>query len=128
MDAVKLCALGLLCLMALLVLRQWRPEWAPLLRLTAIVVLGGALVGIMGSALSVIRGWSEGILPETVWSLMTKALGLAVITEMAAGICRDSGEMSLASWIETAGKLEILLLALPLAEDVLHVAKELMGV
>ena len=128
MESVKFGAVALVCLIMLLVLRSWRPEWAPLLRLAAAVVFGGALMGTVGTVITTLRGWSEHMVSDAVWSLLVKTLGLAIITEMAAGICRDSGEASLAAWVETAGKIEILLLTLPLAEEVLTVAKDLMGV
>lgn len=123
MDAVKIGALALVCLMLLFVLRQWKPEWAPLVRMTAAIVFGTLAMTMVSTVLS-FAGDLTGALPEGVWPTMTKALGLALLTEVAAGICRDSGEATLATWVEMAGKLEILILSFPQIEGILEMASE----
>jgi stage III sporulation protein AD len=48
-----------------------------------------------------------------------KVLGIAYLTELAAGICRDTGEQALAQRVELGGKVLILLLAIPVLNAVL---------
>jgi stage III sporulation protein AD len=130
MDGTKIGALSLLLLVALLLLRQHKPEWAPLLRMAGAILFGGFLVASVGEAMGVIRSLAPGgggALPEETWAILLKALGLAFLTEITAGICRDSGEAGLASWVEMAGKMEILLLALPLVREVLGAVSSLLG-
>ena len=54
-----------------------------------------------------------GLLGESAASpyatLVMRALGVAVVSETVAGICRESKEASVASYIEMAGRLEILM-------------------
>jgi stage III sporulation protein AD len=93
------------------------------------VVALGLTVGLVSTVLTYITdlatatGASEG----EGWSLLLKALGVAFLTETAASVCRDSGETGLATWVETAGKLEILLLSFPLIRTVLDTVTELLG-
>jgi stage III sporulation protein AD len=54
-------------------------------------------------------------------------LGLAILTQICAEICKESGEGGIASAIELIGKIEILVLALPLINDILTVAKNLIA-
>ncbi len=126
MDAVKIGALALVCLVVLFVLRQWKPEWAPLVRVAAALVFGTLIVTMASTVLTFTEGLVAA-LPDGVWPILVKALGIAFLTEVAAGICRDSGEATLASWVETAGKLELLILALPLIERILDTAGELLN-
>ena len=42
-------------------------------------------------------------------------------------ICRDFGEISIAQKVETAGKVEILVLSLPLVRSVIELSRELMS-
>ena len=130
MDGTKIGALSLLLLIALLLLRQHKPEWAPLLRMAGAVLFGGFLIAAVGEAVNAIRSLAPSggdALPEGTWAILLKALGLAFLTELTAGICRDSGETGLASWVEMAGKIEILLLSLPLVENVLSAVSGLLG-
>lgn len=59
-------------------------------------------------------------------TLLMKALGIALTTELCADICRDCGESALGSGIEFAGKAEILLLSLPLMKQIMETAEGVM--
>jgi stage III sporulation protein AD len=61
------------------------------------------------------------------WPILLKALGVAFLTETAASVCRDSGETGLATWVEIAGKLEILLLSFPLIRTVMDTVTDMLG-
>ena len=55
-----------------------------------------------------------------------RATGIALIAELTASFCRDLGEGSVADGVLLFGKLEILVLCLPLIDAVLEIAKELL--
>lgn len=116
-------------LVALLMLRQYKPEWAAFIRVAVTAVAVGMLLLPAGTVLAYVTELTEGTeaLDGETWEILLKALGIAFITETAASICRDSGEGTLASWVETAGKLEILLLSFPLIRTVMDTVTELLG-
>ena len=58
--------------------------------------------------------------------IVLRALGIALICELTAVFCRDLGENTLADGVQLFGKLEILVLSLPLVDKVLEMAKELL--
>ncbi len=58
-------------------------------------------------------------------STLLKALGIACVCQTGGDVCRDMGEGSVAFALELAGKIEIASLALPIAADLLAVAREL---
>ena len=49
------------------------------------------------------------------------------MTQIACDACRDLGERGVAARVETAGKLAVLLTSLPLFEEILQIAGELIG-
>ena len=57
--------------------------------------------------------------------LMLKVLGITVITQFVADICRDNGENALATATETAAKISIMVLILPLFETVISIVNGL---
>ncbi len=57
--------------------------------------------------------------------LMLKGLGVAVITRICASVCREAGRGGIADYVELAGRLEILLLCLPLMSRIIGAASEL---
>ncbi|MCI9642935.1 MAG: hypothetical protein HFJ98_09220 [Eubacterium sp.] len=53
--------------------------------------------------------------------LMMKVLGIVLITQFTADLCRDCGEHSLASQTETAAKIIVVSMILPLFETVIKI-------
>lgn len=129
MEGARIGGLALVGLVALLVLRQYKPEWAVFIRMAVTVVSMGIILTMAGTVIAYVTELTEGTgaLDGATWSLLLRALGIAFLTETAASICRDSGEASLAGWVETAGKLEILLLSFPLIRTVLDTVAALLG-
>ena len=129
MEWARIGGVATVGLTALLILRAYKPEWAPFLRMAVTVVALGLTVALASTVLTYITDLASatGALEGEEWSLLLKALGVAFLTETAASVCRDSGETGLATWVETAGKLEILLLSFPLIRTVKDTVTELLG-
>lgn len=58
--------------------------------------------------------------------LMFKVLGIALVTQIVADLCRDCGESALASQTEVAAKIIIVTLILPLFETVVKIISGLL--
>ena len=58
--------------------------------------------------------------------LMLKVLGIALITQITADICRDCGETALAGQTEVASKIIIVAMILPLFEAVVKIISGLL--
>jgi stage III sporulation protein AD len=56
-------------------------------------------------------------------SILLRALGITYLTSISADICRSSGEASVAGYIESAGRVELLLLAVPLFSELFELAR-----
>ncbi len=123
LKAALLAAAGLVCL---LLLRQWKGEFLPLVRVGLCVGFALLLLTASEPIADFLRelGAVAGI--STYVTLLLKALGLAVLTQCCADICRECGEGGVASGVELVGKLEILLLSLPLIREILAAAGELL--
>ena len=119
----------MLGLTALLLLRAYKPEWAPFLRMAVTVVALGLTLTLAATVLGYVTDLAAatGALDGVGWPILLKALGVAFLTEAAASVCRDSGEGGLATWVETAGKLEILLLSFPLISTVMDTVTDILG-
>ncbi len=129
MEGARIGGLALIGLAALLVLRQYKPEWAPFIRMAVTVAAMGSILTMAGSVITCLSDLTEGMGAPSgdTRALLLKALGVAFLTETSATICRDSGENTLAGWVETAGKLEILLLSFPLIRTVMETVADLLG-
>lgn len=64
-------------------------------------------------------------LSEVYLRVLFKGLGICYITQITADCCRDSGQSALASQAEIAGKLSMIVIALPLFKAVLEIIEVL---
>lgn len=123
MDIVKIAFVGILTVLLYGLLRQLKPEIAPL------IVLGGAAVifiTLTESLLNVSGSVDEmmslaGLEKENV-SLLMKALGICVVTQFAADICYDNSGSSIAAAVELAGRVGAVSLAMPMIKTVAQIA------
>jgi stage III sporulation protein AD len=54
-----------------------------------------------------------------------KVIGICLVTEFTANVCRDSGSSSLAGTVTLTGKILVTIAALPMYSDILNVVLEL---
>jgi stage III sporulation protein AD len=93
----------------------------------AAVFLTGAAISALAPALSFMGETGDtGTLAEYMPTLL-KALAVACCTAVTADICRDVGDTSIASRVELFGRAQIVLLALPLARELIQSATALLS-
>lgn len=66
-------------------------------------------------------------MPGEYGLILFKALGICLITQLASDACRDAGEAALASKADLAGKVTLLVLALPLFQKIGELAVSLIN-
>jgi stage III sporulation protein AD len=119
-EIVKVAAVAVAGALCALVVRKEEPALALVVGLiTGVVVLGRALTELTGlrECLDRLEELS-GLSPEVVAPLC-KTIGIAVLTHLAAELCRDAGEGGIAAFAEAAGGALALCVALPLMQSVL---------
>ena len=126
MEVIRLSGLALLAAMLILILRELRPAFIPPVRLGASVLLVGTALVLYAPVLGRIRTLFTQTGAGEYADIVLRALGIALICELTAVFCRDLGENTLADGVQLFGKLEILVLSLPLVDKVLEMAKELL--
>jgi len=104
-------------------LRQYKPEYAMVISLAGgILLLGYCLL----HSISVINDLHNLLIKTGIDSnystAILKAIGVCFITQLAGDTCRDAGENSLASKTEMGGRVAVLLIALPLLNDIAQLA------
>lgn len=128
MDTWKICGMALICLVTFTVVRQWGRDFEVPMKLAAAVVFLGILLGMAIPLLTWIREMlSAGAVSEYA-ELLLGALGIAVVTGVCADLCRECREPTVASYVEMAGRLEILILSIPLIQEILAAVGQLPGV
>ena len=116
MTLLPTLGIGVLCAIAALVLKECKSPLAPLLTLLGGILL---LLGII-PRLTPLLSWAqtlEDALPHAVGETVGKVLAAGFLCGIGSDICTELGAPSLASKLELAGRVEILLLSLPLLTE-----------
>ena len=123
MDILKVAFLGILTALLYALVRNIKPEIAPLVILggaaVLLVALSGKLVEITGSVDEMME--LAGLQKENV-TVLIKSLGICVVTQFAADICYDNSCSAVAAAVELAGRVGALALAMPMLKSVASLA------
>ena len=126
-DMLKIAVLGVAAALCAVVVRKSTAELGLVLALAAgAVILSGAL-----GALEAVRelmdtlGDTAGLSPAILAPVL-KTVGIAILTRIAAELCRDAKENGIAAFVETAGAASALFVALPLLRTVLSMVTGLL--
>ena len=110
------------------VLRVWRPELALGLSLAAGALVVGLLLKELAPLLTSLRRMmTVGGLSDNALSVVLRAAGVCFVTQWAADTCRDAGQTALAGKAELTGRVLLLLMTMPLFEQVLTLVTGVVG-
>jgi len=123
--AAKLAAVSLVGSIVVLLLKKENPSLGAVL---TVAVCGAALVLLLDTVQAVWEVLEEisalcDLAPETV-AVVLKAVGIALITQLAAAMCRDFGQQATAAAVELGGGAAILLAGMPLVLTTLQVIEK----
>ena len=126
MTSLKICMLALLCVALALIVKQWKGDFLPLLHVGTVVVFGIFAIGAIAPVVSYLKTLIGASAATEHVGILLKALCVAILTHICADICRECGEGAAATGVELTGKAEILLLSLPLVNEILEAAQQLL--
>jgi stage III sporulation protein AD len=66
-------------------------------------------------------------IPTEYMKILLKSLAIAYMTQISSELCRECGEGNIAFEIETVGKIEIIILSLPLINKVIEMSREMIS-
>lgn len=116
----KMAALAVAAALCTLVVRQSAREVGMVLSLAAGAIILTQALGAVEAIRSLMEelGDRAGLSPAVLDPVL-KTVGIAVLTRVAAEVCRDAKESGIAAFVETAGAVMALYVALPLMRAVL---------
>ncbi len=122
MEVIRIIGIGLVALIIIILLKQYRPEFAIYISLlTGVLILllvMDKLTGIINLLQSLA---SKTSINSTFLTLLIKITGIAFLSEFAVSICKDSGEAAIASKIEIGTKIIIISMSIPIISSLLEI-------
>ena len=130
---LKLVIAAVIAAFAALIVRQMKPELAVFVQLGGVLAVALLLMDVLRDLLAAVQGIMQfsplgggdgggAMGGNNALTMLIKAMGVCVTTQIAADICRDSGSGALANIVELAGRLLVLALTLPLLKAIAELA------
>ena len=104
-------------------LKQWNPEISMMAALLCGILIFGIILVNLTPVLDTIGKLVAGVEFDSGYlSVVLKSLGICYVTQLAADTCRDSGYSSSASKVELAGKVSVIVIAMPLFTNLVQLS------
>ncbi len=115
MDIIKIIGIAFIAVIIIVILKQYRPEFA----IYASILAGVLILALASDTLSGIIDMIQSISNKTNINndfliILIKITGIAILTEFAVNICKDAGESAIASKVDVGGKILIISLSIPI--------------
>lgn len=121
MDIIKIIGIGLIALIVIIIIKQYRPEFAVYASLIAGALILLLILDKMSGVINLLTNLANktSINKDFIF-LLIKITGIAFLTEFAVSICKDAGESAIATKIDMGGKVMIVAISIPIISSLLE--------
>ena len=121
MDIIKIIGIGLIALIIIMILRQYKPEFVIYISLIAGALILYFIMNRLSGLINLLINLSSKISNGNAFlEILIKITGIAFLTEFAVSICKDSGESAIANKIDLGGKVIIISMSIPIISSLLQ--------
>jgi stage III sporulation protein AD len=125
MDILQIVGLGLVATFLTLIVKEQKPIFALVLATVTGIIIFLYLIGKIAEVIAVLERMAVQANVNLVYlETVLKIIGIAYVAEFGAQVTRDAGQGAIASKIELAGKVLILVMAIPIItviiETIIH--------
>ncbi len=121
MEILQVVGVGFIAVVLLAVLKQQKPEIAIQLSIAVGVTIFLMVIGKVSSIVQVLEELARDVDVNDFYLVtILKIIGISYIGDFGAQICRDAGETAIASKVEFAAKVLVLVVALPIVVGLLE--------
>lgn len=121
MDIIKIIGIGLISLIVIIILKQYRPEFALYVSILAGIFILVLSISQISGVINLLKSLAvKANINSEFLGIILKITGIAILTEFAVSICQDSGESSIASKIDIGGKVMIITISIPIISSLLE--------
>jgi len=127
MDIVQVVGLGFIVTVLILVIKEQKPIFAFLLSVFTGILIFLFLLDQIRIVIQTLEQLASKTEVNTVFlKTILKIIGVAYIAEFGAQVVRDAGQESIASKIELAGKMLIMVMAVPIITVIIETVLKLL--
>ena len=126
-EIIKIIGIGLIALVIVVILKQYRPEYTIYVSIIAGVLILFFAMEKLSGIINLLQSISDKTyINKQFLGILLKITGIAIITEFAVSICTDAGEKAIASKIEIGSKVIIIAMSIPIVSSLLELIIEIL--
>lgn len=126
MNIMIIVSVALIAAVLSIVLKQYKPEYSLFISIAAGILIFISVFSVIEPILSYINELTDKAGLEGIYGeVLIKALAICYITQLACDCCKDAGENAIAGKLQMAGKIAILLSAIPMFKSLTDIVTEL---
>ena len=126
-EVIKVIGIGLISLVIIVILKQYKPEYAIYVSMAAGVLILMFSVEKITNIINLLQNYaSRTYINQKFLEILLKITGIAFITEFAVSVCSDAGEKAIASKIEIGSKVIIISMSIPIITSLLELVMEIL--
>ena len=120
-NIIKIIGIGFIGLITIIIIKQYRPEFAIYISIIAGVLILVMAIDKLGNIIDLLQTISDksGI-SSAFLEILLKITGIAFLSEFAVSICKDSGESAIARKIELGSKVIIISMSIPIISNLME--------
>jgi len=127
MGIFSVIAVGILGAVLAITIKKQNPEMALLITITASVLIFLMVLPLLTEAVHIVNYLGSLADGQAAYvGLALRVIGVAYMAELGASVCNDAGETAIAAKIDLAGRLIIMVMAMPIVMDILRVVTGLL--
>ena len=105
MDIIKIIGIAFIAVIIIIILKQYKPEFAMYVSILAGTIILLMSVGKIGGIITMLKNISASTkINGEFLSILIKITGIAFLTEFAVSVCKDAGETAIASKVDLRRK------------------------
>ena len=122
MEVIKIVGVALVSLLIIILLKQYRPEFAIYISLLTGVLILFLVMDKLDGIITLLKTISDkASINSTFLTLLIKITGIAFLSEFAVSICKDAGEGAIANKIELGSKIIVISMSIPIISSLLEI-------
>ncbi len=127
MEIIKIIGIALIALIIIILLKQYKPEFAIYISLLTGVLILLFVVDDLKNIITLLQSISDKTsINKNFLTLLIKITGIAFLSEFAVSVCKDAGEGAIASKIEIGSKIIIIGMSIPILSSLLEIVLKIL--
>ena len=128
MEIVKIIGIAFIALIIIIILKQYRPEFAIYTSIIAGVLIIVLVADKLSNIISLLQTFANKTnINSKFLGLLLKITGIAFLSEFAVSICKDASQSAIANKIEIGSKIIIIAMSIPIISSLLEIILEILA-